>query len=331
MTRGRKIWVGAAALAVLTGVALVVVRARKPPKPLAHPVTLEGAVLRQDSDPRKQAPLEDAVITVKGGNSTAQTKSDASGLFKVELKPGIEPGQTITLRITHEDYQPIEMEPEATGQILIARLEPILGRPPETPSHTEVTIKDVRVRYSVKVQNTMNVGYAAKSFVVQNLGGVACEGQLPCSPDGKWKATTGSLTLDAGDSNEFNNARISCIAGPCPFTKVSQDEIARPSRYIKVSATTWSDTATFLVEAEVMHAQNADMVRYSYPVIFGPAMNFILPAGAEGPSIEATLNTDDIVFPLGPALILSWASCTVEVSPAHTKVYRCELKPGYTF
>jgi hypothetical protein len=287
--------------------------------------------LRQDSDPRKQTPLEDAVITVKGGNSTAQTKSDASGLFKVELKPGIEAGQTVSIKITHQDYDPLEMETGATGQILIARLEPILGRPPETPSHTEVTIKDVRVRYSVKIQNTMNVGYAAKSFVVQNLGGVACEGQLPCSPDGEWKATTGSLSLDAGDGNEFSNARVSCIAGPCPFTKVDQEEIARPSRYIKVMATAWSDTATFLVEAEVLHTQNADLVRYSYPVIFGPAMNFTLPAAAEGPSIEATLNGDEIVFPLGPELILSWATCTVEISPQHTKIYRCELKPGYKF
>jgi hypothetical protein len=60
-------------------------------------------------------------------------------------------------------------------------------------------------------------------------------------------------------------------------------------------------------------------------------MNFILPAGAEGPSIEATLNGNEIVFPLGPALILSWATCTEEISPDQTQIYRCELKPGYTF
>jgi hypothetical protein len=100
---------------------------------------------------------------------------------------------------------------------------------------------------------------------------------------------------------------------------------------LKVTAEAWSDTATFLVEAEVTHTRVADMVRYSYPVIFGPGMNFILPAGAEGPSIEATLNGDNIVFPLGPALILSWATCTEEVSPEQTRIYRCELKPGYKF
>jgi hypothetical protein len=60
-------------------------------------------------------------------------------------------------------------------------------------------------------------------------------------------------------------------------------------------------------------------------------MNFTLPAAAEGPSIEAEMNGQPIVYPLGPALILSWATCTMKVNPDRTKAYRCELKPGYRF
>ena len=58
---------------------------------------------------------------------------------------------------------------------------------------------------------------------------------------------------------------------------------------------------------------------------------FALPANAEGPSVVADLNAEEIVFPLGPKLILSWATCSVEVAPGGNKIYRCELKPGYQF
>jgi hypothetical protein len=319
-----------AVLIVAAGV-FIVIRTRKRLPPTPPPISIEGAVLQQDTDPRKQVPLENAEVRVTGGTSIAETKSDASGLFRLQLRPGVEAGQTITVRITHQNYRPYELTEQPNSELLIARLDPILGRPSETPTHAAMTIKDVAVRYTVKVQSTINTGYAAKTFIAQNLGDVACEGQPPCSPDGKWKATTHSLSLDAGEGNEFTNARVSCIAGPCPFTRVDAGQIDRPSRYIKVSATSWSDTATFLVEAEVIHTRNANLVRLSYPVIFGQGMNFTLPSGAEGPSIEATLNGEDIVFPLGPQLILSWASCTVEVSPDRTQIYRCELKPGYRF
>jgi hypothetical protein len=75
----------------------------------------------------------------------------------------------------------------------------------------------------------------------------------------------------------------------------------------------------------------SDMIRHSYPVIFGEAMNFTLPATAQGPTIEAELDGAAIVFPLGPNLILSWANCRLEVGSDRTKHYRCELKPGFRF
>jgi hypothetical protein len=288
--------------------------------------------MRRDTDPRKQTPLSGVSIVVTGGGSTVKTRSDASGFFKTELRPGILPGQGVTIQFTEPDYHPLEMPVSPQNQLVVARMDPILGRPAETPGQKEVVIKnDVRVRYSVKVHNTSNVGFAAKAFQVQNLGDVPCNNQPPCSPDGKWKASTGSISLDAQEGNVFSNIRISCIAGPCPFTRIDPIQTNPPQRYLKVTAEAWSDTATFLVEAEVTHTRVADMVRYSYPVIFGPGMNFTLPAGAEGPSIEATLNGEDIVFPLGPALILSWATCTEEIPPNHTQIYRCELKPGYVF
>ena len=100
---------------------------------------------------------------------------------------------------------------------------------------------------------------------------------------------------------------------------------------MNVVARDWSDTATFLVEAEVVHPMTADLVRESYPVIFGQTLSFSLPASAEGPSIEAEINSEAIVFPLGPDLFLSWAQCTLGTSKDQSKVYHCQLKPGYRF
>ena len=74
----------------------------------------------------------------------------------------------------------------------------------------------------------------------------------------------------------------------------------------------------------------SDLVRESYPVILGPTLSFTLPSTAEGPSIEAEVNAQPIVFPLGPDLLLSWAKCTLSISQ-DSNVYRCELKPGYKF
>ena len=163
--------------------------------------------------------------------------------------------------------------------------------------HPDIGISNVRVRYSVKATTEADVGSAVKTFEVVNTGNVLCKGNHPCSPDGKWKATLATASLDAGEGNQFRNARVSCIAGPCPFSKVEFEDLSRGGRRVNVSVRDWSDTTTFLMEAEVVHPMVSDLVRESYPVIFGRALNFSLPPLAEGPSIEAEVNGESIVFP----------------------------------
>lgn len=137
--------------------------------------------------------------------------------------------------------------------------------------------------------------------------------------------------LDAGDGNTFQGARVSCIAGPCPFTRIETDNFSRGGRKIEVSVRNWSDTASFLIEAEVIHPLVSDAIRQSYPVIFGRSMSFTLPPASQGPSIEAEVGGADIVFPLGPNLTLSWAKCSLQTASGGTKIYACELKDGYRF
>jgi hypothetical protein len=139
--------------------------------------------------------------------------------------------------------------------------------------------------------------------------------------------------MDAGPDHEYRDVRASCIAGPCPFTRIDSSGYSQGGRVITATALDWSDTATFLLEAEVFRTAINSNVRESFPVIFGDTLNFTLPTTEEGMSIEADLDGAAMVFPLGPDLSLSWASCNSRTNREgeRAKVVRCELKPGYKF
>ena len=328
MKKGQKAAIGAAVslfAAIVVGVIFTTYR-RSPPRT----ITLTGAVIRQDADPRGRMPIGSVDITASAGMKTRQFKSDGSGMFIIKLQPDETENSEVTLRFQHRDYRPLEVTLPATAESYVARMVPLAPQERVQPPGPEVVIKDVKVRYSMKATATVNIGSLAKTFQVFNIGGVPCRGHVPCSPDGKWKATSASQNFDAGPRNEFQDIRVSCIAGPCPFAKITS-ETANDGRVLKVVALGWSDTTTFLVQAEVIHTMISDMVRYSIPVIFEDGMNFTLPATGVGPSVEASLNGSDIVFPLGPNVILPWATCGVKVDADRSKLFRCELKPGYRF
>ena len=177
----------------------------------------------------------------------------------------------------------------------------------------------------------MNVGGTVKTFEVDNTGNINCKNRYPCSPDGKWRATDGTMSVDAGEGNQLHNPRVSCIAGPCPFTRINSVGLAEDNRVFNVEVRDWSDPATFLIEAEVVHAMSAENIRQSYPAILGRTLDFSAPAEAEGVSIQAEVNGTPVVFPLGPDLCLSWAECTAKVEKDHSNVYHCELKPNVDF
>ena len=328
MTKGGKIatWSLLVGALVLIAVALLIRRSR-----LREPATITGAVTVQDADPRKQLPIADVEITAANNLADAAIKSDASGFFRLTLRRHLRRGQMVTLTFRHPKYQPLDLRQPYGGKLYLAHLTPLAKNAAENPNRPAVTVSNIRVRYSIKATRTMNVGSAVKTFQVENAGNLPCADKSPCSPDGKWKAAIGSTSLDAGMGNEFQNARVSCIAGPCPFTKIETEQFPKASQKITASALDWSDTATFLVEAEVIHIMQSQIDHQSYPVIFGPTLNFTLPADAEGVSLEADIAGETIIFPLGPDLFLSWANCNARVNRDQTKIYRCELKPGYRF
>lgn len=304
--------------------------------------SITGAVLREDPDLGKQIPVAHATVSLvhgsefnvsgsaSGGKSDGQATTDAAGLFRLKLAAGVYVGQTATLRVRHPGYLPLDDSENLADRLYVIRMVPL-----KSDSNASVKpamiLSDLRVRYATSSPISVDAGSATKTFSVVNIGNLPCDRLGPCSPDGKWKAAIGGASLDAGENNAFHEARVSCIAGPCPFTKIEKDGFSNGGRNISVTVRDWSDTTLFLIEAEVTHTTTGDEVLRSFPATFDRAMSFTLPASAEGPSIEANLNGEDIVFPLGPSLSLTWAACTVESAADGAKLYHCLLKPGYRF
>jgi hypothetical protein len=291
--------------------------------------SLTGAVLREDPNPGKQLTIPNAEINVSDDSADGAAKSDSAGYFHVNLRRAVRKGETLTLHLRHPDYHPLDLKAPASDHLFVIRMIPASTVPVQAGA--QVVIGDVHLRYGVNRRTTENVGSVAKVFEVPNTGDVPCTSKGPCSPDGKWKAAIGGASLDAGADSEFRDARVSCIAGPCPFTKIEKDSFSRGGRQISVLIRNWSDATTFVLEAEVMHTMSSDLILQSYPTIFNGTASFTLPAKAQGPSIEATVDHQEIVYPLGPAAKLSWADCDVQTGKDLTRLYRCVLKPGYQF
>ena len=215
-------------------------------------IVLQGAITVRDTDVRKQRPIAGVQVTAIDALQIQTVKTDSSGLFLIPLHEGTKRGEPITLEFRHPDYFLLDLQEYVGDKLYVVQMAP------RTATTTKdwwppTAIGNVTVRYSVKTTSDVNIGSAVKTFQVENQGNVPCKNQHPCSPDGKWKAAVGSATLDAGPGNEFRDARVSCIAGPCPFTKIEAEQSSKGGQIISVSARNWSETATFLLEAEVLH------------------------------------------------------------------------------
>ncbi len=294
-------------------------------------LSLEGAVLVDAADSDEQSPVANVQVSASQEGRLAATRSDSSGFFRLVLPPRLRAGDHVTLEFRHPDYRPAAMQAALGSGLLVARLTPIASRRPSGPVQREIVVANVRVRYTMLARDVLNVGAGVKIFQAVNTGNVPCNKRGPCSPDGKWKAGIGGATLDAGPDNEFREAGVSCIAGPCPFTRIDADNFSQGGRVIGVTVRNWSDTATFVLQAEVVRPELNNLVRRLYPVVLGRTMTFTLPLRAEGPSIEAELGGTNIVFPLGPNLFLRWAACDARPGANNSRIYRCELKPGFRF
>src|SRR6202142_3280955 len=199
MTGKRRLIMWTATLVAAGLIATVIVLTR----PHTRPLTLSGAVVKQDADPTKELPLADVEITaLYRGAVIGGGKSDASGAYTVQLRNRLWIGRPVTLQLRHPDYQPLDLKEFVGDKLYVARMVP-LPHDANAANHPAVVVSNVLARYSIKTTNTANVGSAVKTFEVANTGNVPCRKQPPCSPDGKWKAAIGTASLEAGEGNDF--------------------------------------------------------------------------------------------------------------------------------
>jgi hypothetical protein len=338
MTAKKVVWTIIAVAAAVVVILLSLRAHRLKPMNVRRSIPIEGAVIQRDADTKNEVPIANVVVTASDGVNTATAPSEASGHFKLILESAVLSGTPVIVSFRHPNYEPLDLSVqigrlETPDQLYVVAIAPIPPKTVTRSNRAEAVVSNVRVRYTINSRTDTNVGSAVRTFQVVNTGNVPCDQHGPCSPDGKWKASSESVALDAGADNTFSNVRASCIAGPCPFTRIDSSGFNRGGRNIRVSALNWSDTTTFLMEAEVYHTAISSNVRQLYPVIFGRTLSFTLPPTQEGVSLEAEIDGSPMVFPLGPALNLSWAICTVRTDneKEKTTVYGCELKPGYRF
>jgi hypothetical protein len=298
-------------------------------------VVIQGAVIRRDADPRKELPIAGTVVTVSDNATRVSAVSGDTGYFNVRFPERIWPRDTVTLAFRHPDYKPLD-ESLLIGihikanQLYVVKMTPRTAPAPAPVAHP-TAISDVRIRYTVNDRSDTNIGSAVRVFEVANTGNVPCQGNDPCSPDGLWKQAKASVSLDAGPGNVYRNVRASCIAGPCPFTRIDSRGFEQGGQKIVVTAFDWSDTATFLVESEVFQESIASRLRVSFPVKYGRDLHFTAPPTAEGVTIEADVGGTPMVFPLGHDLYMNWAVCNSRKGRNNDTVYECELRPGFTF
>ena len=165
----------------------------------AGAMRIKGAVIRRDDDSRRELPISDVVVTLSDGATTATTQSSASGYFILPIRAGVWPRQSVILSFRHPDYEPLDIKLQsgfrmAAKELYVAAMVP---RPEKTgtgPGSPPIVVSNIRVRYTVNSSTKVNIGSAIKTFQVVNKGNIPCDRRYPCSPDGNWKASTGSAS-----------------------------------------------------------------------------------------------------------------------------------------
>src|ERR1700733_1366551 len=112
MTAKKVVWtIIAVAAAVALGLFLRTNRLRSIHVRQSMPI--EGAVIQRDADTKKQVPIADVVITASDGVTSATTRSEASGYFKLVLQKGVLSGTPVVVNFRHPSYQPLDLNVQA--------------------------------------------------------------------------------------------------------------------------------------------------------------------------------------------------------------------------
>src|SRR5580658_9789768 len=148
----------AVAAAALIGLFVFLFRAhrvREIAERLAVPI--EGAVIQRETDPQKELPIADVVITATDGIRSAATRSDASGYFKLVLHKRVLSDPPITVTFHHPRYEPLNLVVptgrfETPSQLYVAAMTPLVPVAAKAPAPARAVrppatlVSNIRVR-----------------------------------------------------------------------------------------------------------------------------------------------------------------------------------------
>src|SRR5664279_3475012 len=161
MVTETKTWVWIASGAFVAAIAAILTFGYAPHR---KPITIQGAVIVQDTDSRERLPIAGVEITCRTDAVVATGKSDPSGLFKIQLPKSLRRGEAVTLEFRHSGYQPLDLPEFVADKLYVVDMAPAaqtLDRPANQPT---TMVGSLRVRYSIKAMTTVNIGSAAKPF-----------------------------------------------------------------------------------------------------------------------------------------------------------------------
>src|SRR5579864_542700 len=166
MTRAHKIelWIAVLVGAVVAASVPLVIRWQK-----QKTISLQGAVLIQDSDPRKQQPIAGVFVSAADRGISEATTTDSSGFFVLKVRKPIRRGNAIVLTFRHPQYHPLVLNEFVGNKLYVVHLVPLTTKivPSNQP---QVKITNVRIRYTIKAMTELNVGSAVKTFEIENKG-----------------------------------------------------------------------------------------------------------------------------------------------------------------
>src|SRR5882724_615886 len=119
MSGRRKLVISVGGVVVLVAIVVGILASR----PRTRPLSLAGAVMRQDADPKKELPLADvAVAAVSNESVIGNGKSDASGFFSIALRTRLWIGRSVMLQFRHADYQPLDLRDYIGDKAYLAKM-----------------------------------------------------------------------------------------------------------------------------------------------------------------------------------------------------------------
>ena len=171
-------------------------------------------------------PVPGVKVSVAGGLAEKGVLTSPTGYFVLTLNKRAKLEEPMTLQFRDMQYLPLDITSFMSDRLVVAHMTPLADLAGPVTALPQSTVANVKIRYTVKTSTVLNVGSTLKTFHVVNSGNVPCNGRYPCSPDGKWKAAVGFSSLEAPGGDFFSNARVSCIAGPCSFTRIGRRLLA---------------------------------------------------------------------------------------------------------